>query len=143
MDFMVRNIFVCLIVLIVTFTFGCARIQEIPKAIWGSSTRALEKKLESDSVSKVYECELDQCFDEVIRITQDNGLEVFIQNRTKNHIVIMGFEGNIATTEAGIFFEPADYTKTKISITSLSPSVQEMTVDLFFPALMNVFPEIK
>ena len=54
---------------------GCAHLAEVPKEIWGSSTKALEEA-RSVSESKTYLGSVDQCLNRVLEIANDKKLEV-------------------------------------------------------------------
>ncbi len=143
------------IVILCFLLIGCARIIDIPKVIWGSSTRALEEA-RADAISRTYRCSFGDCYDTVISFarkktykkpvvsetddfiiaTDDSGFfDIFIKNRKKRHIVVMGITGNVDTTEAGIFFSQPTLTTVKLEITSLSSIAKRTLSEKLFEEL--------
>ncbi len=110
---------------------GCSHVMEIPKTIWGSSTRALENYRHTATV-KGYPLTLEECFDSILLIAAESELDIFIQDRKRNIIVLMGFEGVTDTTEVGIFLTAISINETKFEIVSLSSIAQATAADLIF-----------
>jgi hypothetical protein len=132
-------------------SLGCARVMEPVKVVWGSSTRALEKA-RVDALSKSYRCAYSDCFDAVLGLSRhvqaDGSLEtgfynVFIEDRVKRHIVVMGVAGNVDTTEVGIFFSQPDLTTVKLDVASLSSTAKRKVAEAVFSALGSRFSEVK
>ena len=151
-----------LIVAALAFAGGCATLFEPAKTIWGSSTRALEKA-RADAISRTYQCGLNDCFDAVLTMERkpvetkpyqtgspsdepgelaepvpaaDTGFfDAFIKDRRKRHIVVIGIQGNVDTTEVGIFFEQTSPTTVKLDVTSLSSSAKRKVAQAVFEAL--------
>lgn len=119
---------------------GCARVQETAKVIWGSSTRALDEA-RSESISKVFECNYDDCFREVLKIAELEEFEIFIKDKFNKHIVFMGIKGSVDTTEVGVFFSEIDGQAVKIEITSLSTNAKKNVAEILFPQLAQVYSE--
>ena len=122
---------------------SCAPVAETTKTLWGSSTRALENA-RTEAISKIYSCTIDECFDgalslgrnyENLKPINDKFYDVFLQDRIKSHMVVMGIKGNVNTTEVGIFFSQISETKTKIEITSLSSNAKQKVADALFEEL--------
>ena len=141
-----KYLIVMLVLLFGVFSFsGCAYIMDIPKNIWGSSTRALEDA-RVDALQKEFKCEFDECFDAVLSLTKAyvppkasekedttstfNSFELFIKNRAKKHIVVMGVPGTINTTEVGIFFTEID-NAVRVEVSSLSEGAKRVAAELF------------
>lgn len=160
---------------------SCETIQEPFKAVWGTSTKALEEA-RIDGVSKVYKCEFDGCFDAVLgldrreivkmpvpqspsesfinygappstdeennligknKVQEDKkGFEVFMKDRIKSFIVVVGVPGSIDTTEVGIFFSRYNRESFKIEISSLSEAAKNKVADMVFNELNQKFDEI-
>ncbi len=116
------------------FLSGCARIAEIPKEIWGSSTKALEDA-RPQAVSKIYDCSFTECFDKVLDIAKKETLEAFITERKKELIVLMGIKGSVGTTEVGVFFSEVETGKIKVEVVSLSPKAQETAAKMIFSGI--------
>lgn len=121
--------------------FGCARLTEVSKACWGSSTKALEEK-RVDAVKKTFQCRFDECFAAVLKIANKRKLTVFAKDKAKELIVVMTVPGCIDTTEVGIFFSDLE-TQTRVEIVSLSPKAQQVTADIVFLNLAKIFSEVK
>ena len=65
--------------------------------------------------------------------TEDEGFfDIFIQDRIKGMIIVYGIEGNVNTTEVGIFFSSISSKTTKIEVTSLSSSAKEKIAEYVF-----------
>ena len=111
---------------------------ETAKTIWGSSTRALEEA-RKDALRKTYETNFTECFDAVLTIADDADYLVFIKDRNKRHLVVMGIPGNVDTTEVGIFFAELEGLKTEVEITSLSTTAKEKVAAVVFENLDKKF----
>jgi len=148
--------------LISIFIFGCAAVQEPVKLLWGSSIKALENNRDSATV-KAYECSKDACFDKIIKaikaeekreiqgteevkgtkeIVQVAGYEIFIQERKKGLIVVMGVPKSETTTEVGIFLTQSIDKETKVEIVSLSSAAQKIVSDYIFKELDKSYSAI-
>ena len=69
---------------------------------------------------------------------------IFINDRLKKHIVVMGIPGNVDTTEVGIFFAAAASSGiSKIDISSLSSTAKEKVAKVIFEGLDKKFPDQK
>jgi len=133
--------------------------------MWGSSTRALEDARD-DAISKTYQCSFDDCFDAVLSLARHLSVgvsgredayanadektvsgsdhkffEVFIKDRDRQHIVVMGIGGSVDTTEAGIFFSQTSPTTIKLEVTSLSTNAKRRVAQIVFDALDSRFSE--
>jgi hypothetical protein len=70
-------------------------------------------------------------------------LELFLKNRKKNLIVVMGVSNCVNTTEVGIFFTPVDQGNVRIELSSLSTKAKKNASELVFKELSKHFPEIE
>jgi len=68
---------------------------------------------------------------------------VFINDRAKRHIVVMGIDGNVDTTEAGIFFSQPTLTTIKLEISSLSSNAKRKVADIVFNELASRFSALE
>ena len=158
-----------LILLLAASTLSCARLTDIPKVIWGSSTRALEQA-RAEALTKTYACSFKQCYEAVLALaftddswsvpvaeydetaeeeeteqpesTQVKGaghFAVFIKDPVKKHIVVMGVSGNVDTTEVGIFFNDTAPSTVKLEVASLSSSAKRTVSEIIFHELDQVF----
>ena len=67
--------------------------------------------------------------------SSNDAFDVFIDNRTKQHIVVMGIEGNVDTTEVGIFFSQGANGEVSLEVSSLSSSAKRRVAEAVFKAL--------
>jgi hypothetical protein len=126
-------------VLLISFLMaGCGHICEFSKTVWGSSTRALEKA-RVNGIIKTYDCTVSRCYDEALKAAQDAEYTIFINNKRKATIVVMGIQGSVDTTEVGIFFSDISDRQTKIYISSLSSNAKRTVAQAIFPQLDEVF----
>lgn len=149
---------------------GCSTIQEPFKVVWGSSTRALEKARDN-AVRRSFFCAVDQCFDAVLLIAQkqsqqapalpkaeeqttlkpdkeqtlaaQKAFDIFLQDRKRRVIVILGVPESNPMTEVGIFLTAAGQDKTTLEITSLSTSAKVRAADMLFAQLAEMFQQVE
>jgi hypothetical protein len=159
-----------LLIFIVGFFSGCVGFKEDAKLFWGSSTKALEEN-RREAVIETFACSWEQCFTAVVKyangevLQQANenhvdflntrpsdeatlktvkttNLEIFLQDRERKIIVVMGVPGSVQTTEVGVFFTPIDAARTRIEITSLSTLAKMRAADIVFSYLQQKFQKI-
>ena len=70
-------------------------------------------------------------------------LDLYIKNRKKNMIVVMGVPNCVNTTEVGIFFTPLDQGNIKIELSSLSTKAKRNASEVVFKELGKHYPEIE
>ena len=136
-------------------------LQEAVKFIWGSSTKALEDA-KVDAIKKTYRCSFDDCYDAILTLARaepiyvkkyneegeeideegevktpdpDGVFDVFINDRVKKHIIVMGIEGNVDTTAVGIFFSQPSLTTVKLEVSSLSSNAKRKIAEAVFEKL--------
>lgn len=73
--------------------------------------------------------------EELIKIEDDGVFDVFIDNRAKKHIVVMGIKGNVETTEVGIFFSQPSLTTVKLEVSSKSSTAKRKVAEAIFDEL--------
>jgi signal recognition particle GTPase len=117
---------------------GCGHVSEFSKTVWGSSTRALEQA-RVNGIVKTYDCSVSRCYDEVLQIVKENEYQIFIDNKAKATIVVMGIPGSVNTTEVGIFFSDISDSQTKIYVSSLSTNAKRKVAYAIFPQLDEIF----
>lgn len=129
---------------------GCSQVAETGKSIWGSSTAALEQA-RVNALRRTYVCALDECFDAVLSLANNEEalkpqteklFDVFLKDRRKAHIVVMGIAGNVDTTEIGIFFDDMGQDTIRIEISSLSSSAKAKAARAVFEELDLRFPTL-
>ncbi len=150
---------------------GCGILKEEAKILWGSSTQALEEA-RIESLKASFSCPWETCFDSVVRYanveTQHvldekinaekmnqpvnpadeqtikvKNFEVFLQDRRRRIIVLMGVPGSVNTTEVGVFFTPLENAATGVEVSSLSTSAKIKVADILFSHLGKEFHVIK
>ena len=123
-------------------SLGCTQTQEVVKTIWGSSTRALEDARQ-DGIRKLFACDYDKIFDAVLKMTKVHvsskvvPYQLFLKDRKKGVIVVIGIPGSVDTTEVGIFFDYVDEATTMVEISSLSTHAKMTAADHVFSLLEN------
>ncbi len=143
---MKRNFFHVILALSLLTLTGC----ETFKVILGTSTRHLERA-RAEAITRGYDCTFRECFDAVLSLSRNEVMadpkigerpfEVFIKDRVKGYIVVMGIAGNIETTEVGIFLTEVTG-GTKIELSSLSSSAKEKAAEALFRELSLRFNQI-
>ena len=126
-----------LLISAVSFSAGCASPVEISKTVWGSSTRALEEA-RVNGIVKIYDAPPGRCYDEALKAAVESDFKIFIENKTKATIVVMGVKGSINTTEVGIFCTEVSDNKSKIYISSLSSNAKRIVAEKIFPIIDTV-----
>ena len=119
---------------------GCASVEEVSKTMWGSSTRALEAA-RTEAASKIFEGNYEECFREVLKTADLEKWTVFVREKTKQHIVLMGIKGQVSTTEVGVFFSELNDGGVKVDVTSLSSNAKMKVANILFKQLADVFKE--
>ena len=124
---------------------------ETAKVIWGSTTRALEEA-RAEAIAKTYRCSLDDCFDAVVNLARhvkknepahEGFFDIFINDRKRRHIIVMGIQGNVDTTEVGIFFAQPTLVTVKLEISSLSSSAKRKVAQAVFDELDSHFSSVE
>ncbi|MCX5681977.1 MAG: hypothetical protein NT079_06915 [Candidatus Omnitrophica bacterium] len=75
-------------------------------------------------------------------IVEVKGYEIFIKDRKKDLIVVVGVPGSETTTEVGIFLTPSNKTETKVEVVSLSSAAQQTVSSYIFKELDKAYPPI-
>ena len=137
-------------ILLIFFLSVCAQITEVGRTAWGTSTRALNDE-RVDAITLTYECYYDACYSAVLDLTKNQLVDdqliekevtLFQQNYIKGYIVLMGVEGNVDTTEVGVFFSHIKQNVTKIEISSLSATAKEKVAEAIETHLTKTFSKI-
>jgi hypothetical protein len=117
-----------LLVSVVCLSAGCASPMELSRTIWGSSTRDLEEA-RVNGIVKIYDAPPGRCYDEALKAAVESDFKIFIQNKAKATIVVMGVKGSVNTTEVGIFCTEVSDNKSKIYISSLSSNAKRIVAE--------------
>lgn len=70
-------------------------------------------------------------------------LSLFIKDRKRNFIVVMGVPNCVNTTEVGIFFVSEEGGNVRVELSSLSTKAKKNAAEIVFKELSEHFPEIK
>jgi len=152
---------------------GCASVKEFAKSVWGSSTRALEearseaegktfrcsldecfdavlvlteKEIVKPVVAEDQETEEDQellYVEKLDAMVEVSPLDLFIKDRKRSLLVVMGVPGSVDTTEVGIFFDPQADGNVRVEVSSLSTNAKQITAKMVFSKLLESFPEVQ
>lgn len=141
-----------LLFLLLPLLASCGTVTETAKAIWGSSTKALEAA-RVDAPSRTFRCDRDACMDVVAGMTVEDldqdpprlkSFSLFSQNRRTGVLVLMDVPGMINTTEVGVFFDPLpEEGGVKVDVASLSSHAEQNASDILFAELAQQFPVIE
>lgn len=116
---------------------GCAQTAEFSKSLWGSSTRSLEQA-RVNALVRNYDQPVSRCYDEVIKAVRESKYHIFIDNKPKATIVLMGIKGSVNTTRVGIFLSELSDGQTKIYVSSLSSNAKRIVAGKIFPHLDEI-----
>lgn len=122
------------IFLVVILLAGCAPGIEFSRRIWGSSTRDLQEA-RVNGIVRIYEADTSRCFDEALTAAIESDYDVFIKDKAKQTIVLMGIKGSVNTTRVGVFFSEVEDKKTKIYISSLSSNAKRIVAEKIYSKL--------
>jgi hypothetical protein len=131
-----------LLPIIICCVVGCSHIQENVKVVWGSSIKALEEE-RINGESHSFACAMETCFDQTLAVVKQASYNVFINNPTKNVIVVMGVPGSINTTEVGVFFESISDEETLIQVSSLSHRAMRVVATTVFDHFKKAYPALE
>lgn len=122
---------------------GC----EVARTIIGTSTRKLEYAL-PEAISRTFVCEYEDCYSAILALDRNNVereaktdkyFDVFMKDRIKGQIVVMGVPGQVDTTEVGIFLTAEGPGAVRVDVTSLATQAKEKVADAVFTELATVF----
>ena len=117
---------------------GCAGLMDVPKTIWGSSTRVLEEA-RSNALVKTYDKGYWDCFRAVLDVVQKRRYVVFQKDEVRGFMVIMGIPGSVNTTEVGVFFVELNDHQTRIELSSLSTNAKRLLAKGLFHGMDVAF----
>ena len=138
---------------------ACA-IKEAAKKVVGNSTQTLKEQSQSNALSQSFFCSYQACFDAVMSMARDNEssipwkktdqpnegfFHIFMNDLYANppHIIVMGIQGNIDTTEVGIFFVRTSRETIRVDISSLSSIAKRKVADAVFSQLSQKFKTVE
>ncbi len=117
---------------------GCAVLWDLPKTIWGSSTRALEEA-RSNAITKTYDKGYWDCFGAALDVAKKKSYVIFEKDEVRGFMVIIGIPGAVNTTEVGIFFVELNDHQTRIELSSLSTNAKRIVAKNLFHGMDIVF----
>ncbi len=112
---------------------GCtmAELKDVPKTIWGSSTRVLEQA-RANAITKTYDRGYWDCFKAAEKVVKRQGYVLFQKDEVRGFMVVMGIPGAVDTTEVGVFFVDLNDHQTRMELSSLSTNAKRLLAkDLF------------
>ena len=77
-----------------------------------------------------------------LEISKKKNLELFLQNRRKGEMIVVGVPSAVDTTEVGVFFVREQDGITRIEFSSLSSNAKRVVSELVFAALSPQYPEV-
>ena len=101
---------------------GCASLNEGCKKVWGSSIVHLERQRPQGKSLEVA-LPLTETFQKCNLILQKAGGQVYLEDKNKQYLAAMNFQGYVDTTQVGLFFTPVSGRTTKIEVASMSPDL--------------------
>ncbi|MBI3602229.1 MAG: hypothetical protein HY209_04980 [Candidatus Omnitrophica bacterium] len=117
---------------------GCATFWDLPKTIWGSSTRALEEA-RSNATTKTYDKGYWDCFGTALEVVKKKSYVIFEKDEVRGFMVLMGIPGAVNTTEVGIFFVELNDRQVRIEISSLSSNAKRIVAKNLFQGMDIIF----
>jgi hypothetical protein len=117
---------------------GCADVRDIPKSIWGSSTRVLEDARKTALV-KTYDKSYWDCYKAAAKVVQKKNYVLFNKDDVRGYMVIMGIPGSVDTTEVGVFFVEVNDQQTRIELSSLSTNAKRLLAKSLFHGMDIIF----
>ncbi len=104
---------------------GCAGLKDLPKTIWGSSTRVLEQE-RPNALVKIYEKDYWTCYKAALEVVKKKKYVLYKKDEVRGLMVIMGIPGSVNTTEVGVFFVELNDHQTRIELSSLSTNAKRL-----------------
>jgi|GEM_PF-513414 len=113
-------------IIMVLGCYGCTteEIKDVPKTIWGSTTRVLEQA-RSNAITKTYDRNYWDCFKAAQAVARKKYV-IFQKDEVRGIMVIMGIPGSVDTTEVGVFFVELSDQQTRIELASLSTNAKRL-----------------
>lgn len=75
------------------------------------------------------------------KIPQKTNFTLFLKDKNRRVIVLMGVPGSVDTTEVGVFFAPLEKEGTSVEISSLSTAAKIKTSEMVFEELNRLFSQ--
>ncbi|MBF0490872.1 MAG: hypothetical protein HQL15_09750 [Candidatus Omnitrophica bacterium] len=116
---------------------GCTGLKDVPKSIWGSSTRVLEEK-RINALTKTYDKGYWECIRTASAVAKKKYV-IFKKDEVRGLMVIMGIPGSVNTTEVGVFFVELNDHQTRIELSSLSTNAKRLLAKGLFHGMDVAF----
>ena len=127
------KILLCLLLL----TTACSPI-EMGRRVIGTSIQGLEEE-EKGRFSGIALAEVDETYDAVFAVLEDQGLYIYLDSRGSGYLTAMWFDRLfprcIDTTEVGFFFKEESPGRTRIDVVSLNSDLARFAAELIFEEL--------
>jgi len=101
-----------------------------------------EQLIKEQSVPDPNRQETAETEEETLKVSKLSALNVFLQDRRRNLIVLMGVPGAVNTTEVGVFFTGQDDGTTLVEVSSLSRRAKTTAAALVFAELSKSFTAV-
>jgi len=128
-----------LLVIIATLiiTISCSPVEMGRRAI-GTSIQGLEEE-EEGRFSGIALADVDETYDAVFTVLEDNGLYIYLDRRGSGYLTAMWFDRIfprcIDTTEVGFFFKEETPGRTRIDVVSLNRELARLAAESIFEEL--------
>lgn len=136
---------------------GCT-LREAAKKVIGHSTQTLEEESRANAISRTFVCSYQDCFNAILSMAREKesnipwerlpypntgDFDVFMSDLYSNppYIIVIGIEGNINTTEVGIFLNRTTRETIRVDVSSLSTTAKQKVADLVFQRLVLEFQQ--
>ena len=127
-----------MLVLLTVGLCGCSTAMDIPKTIWGSSTRVLEQE-RGNAISKTYDKGYWDCVRTAKDVIEKKTLVLFKKDEVRGVFIVMGIPGAVDTTEVGVFFVELNDHQTRIELSSLSTHAKRLLAKTLFHGMDIAF----
>jgi len=128
-----------LLIIIATFivTIACSPV-EMGRRVIGTSIQGLEEE-EEGRFSGIALADVDETYDAVFAVLEDQGLYIFLDSRGSGYMTAMWFDRLfprcIDTTEVGFFFKEETPGRTRIDVVSRNSDLARSAAELVFEEL--------
>jgi len=133
-----NNLYLSLMLVLIVALSGCAGLRDVPKTLWGSSTRVLEDQ-RKNALTRTYEKGYWDCFKAAVKTLTKKKYVIFKKDEVRGYMVIMGIPGAVNTTEVGVFFVELNDHQTRIELSSLSTHAKRLLAKGLFHGMDIVF----
>jgi hypothetical protein len=111
-------------------------MKDVPKTIWGSSTRVLDQA-RTNAITKTYDKGYWDCIKAATSVIEKKYV-LFKKDEVEGVMIVMGIPGAVNTTEVGVFFVEVNDHQTRLELSSLSTNAKRLLAKGLFHG-MDVF----